>query len=238
MKKRLIMAKSVIVAMGVIGIAHAENTWTGFYAGVNAGFAFNNAQLKSQQLGFTRPSNTCNVSSNLATLFPGIQIGYMYQFPYYLIAGIEANVTLNAKQKESLSCICPDNHDVGDHFAFRNQMQNAIKGRVGRALYWNENILLPYLTTGVSFAHLGLTYRNEGGDYYHTMTSRVGWLIGLGVEWAFRQHWSLRAEYCYLDYGNAINLKIPSVYGLRDPNGNGRVGLSSNNVVVAINYWI
>lgn len=90
---------------------------------------------------------------------------------------------------------------------------------------------------GASFANAGLTYKNEGSDYYSQNTTQAGWLIGAGIEWSFRQNWSLRTEYSYVNYGNAIHLKIPSIYGLLDPNGNARVNLNANNLLVAINYW-
>lgn len=239
------MARSVILAIGMIGIVHADNdsysllnSWTGFYAGVDSGFIFNNAQLRSQQLGFTYPSETCNTSSNFLTLSPGIQLGYLYQFPNSLVSGIEADVTFNSNQKDTLSCNSNINPNVYDRFIFKNQMESSIKGRVGRALNWNKKTLLPYLTAGASFANVGLTYKNEGGDYYSKNTTHAGWLIGTGIEWAFMQHWSARIEYSYVEYGNVIHMEIPSVYGLLDPNGNGRVDLSSNNIVVALNFRV
>lgn len=247
MNKISIIAKTVMLAMSMVGIAYADNdfsqhsllnSWTGFYVGANAGVLFNNAQLTSQQLGFTDPSDTCNAGSNFSSFFPGVQLGYMHQFPNYLVSGVEANFTLNNDQSDTLSCTSAFNSNVYDQFSFRNQLQTSIKGRLGRALNWNNSVLLPYLTAGVSFANVGLTYKNEGGDYYSQTTTAPGWLIGAGFEWAFNQKWSFRAEYFYVDYGNAINLNIPSVYGLLDSNGGAHANLSSNNVVFSINYWI
>ena len=63
-------------------------------------------------------------------------------------------------------------------------------------------------------------------------------LIGAGIEWAFKKNWSLRAEYDYVNYGNTIQLNIPVVYDLVDPNGQAKLDLSSNNLVIAISYWI
>lgn len=227
------MAKGAILTMGMVGAAHADR-WTGFYAGANVGAVFNDTQVKSQQLGFTSPNETCNVSSDVASFSPGIQLGYMYQFPNDVVSGIEANIGFNTNQKHTLNCSSEFNPNVYDRFTFKNQLQTAIKGRVGYAL----SNLLPYLTAGASFANVGLTYKNEGSDYYSNTNTKAGWLIGAGIEWPFMAHWSLRAEYYYVGYGNAINLKIPSIYGLEDPDGNARVNLSANNVVVAINYWI
>lgn len=237
MNKLSIVALGFISALSMIGSAHADN-WTGFYTGVDLGLTFNNTELKSQQLGFTNPSGNCNISSSFLTVTPGVQLGYMYQFSNYIVSSIEANVAFNTNQNDALTCDCPFTPYVTDRFEFRNQMQSAIKAKVGHAMSWSNQSFLPYLTVGSSFANVGLAYKNEGGDHYSKSTTQAGWLIGAGIEWAFRQHWSLRAEYNYVAYGNTIKLKIPSVYGLLDPNGKSRIDLTSNNVIIALNYWI
>ena len=247
MKKLSTLIKSLGIGMSMLGIALADNdtyhysssnSWTGLYGGIDAGFTFNNVQLRSQQLGFTNPSENCNISSDFSTFFPGIQVGYLYQYPNDFVWGIETNVTFNANQNDTLNCRCPYNSYVSDRFSFKNQMQTSIKGRGGHALNWNKSLLLSYLTAGASFVNAGLNYTNEGGDFYSKNTTPTGWLIGAGIEWSFRRNWSLRAEYAYMDYGNAIQLKIPSVYDLIDPNGNARVALTTNTISVAINYWL
>lgn len=238
MKKILIIAKSVMLVMSMVGIAHANNTWTGFYVGAQGGFAFNDAQLKSQQLGFTSPNEACNTSADFSSFFPGIQGGYLYQFTNAMVAGVEANFTINDNQIKTLSCHSQFNPGVYDSFEFRDQLQVSIKGRVGRDFNWYNHVLLPYLTAGVSLANLGLTYQNEGNDYYSNSKTQTGWLVGAGVEWAFMKQWSVRAEYFYVDYGNAIKVNIPSVYGLEDPEGSGQVSLRASNVMVGISYWI
>lgn len=244
MNKLSIIVTSVVITMSLIEIAHANNhssllnDWTGFYAGADAGFVTNDIQLKSQQLGFTNPSETCNTSENFSTFSPGIQLGYLYQFSNSFVTGIEANVAVNTHQQNTLSCICTFNSEVSDSFLFKNNMQSSVKARLGRGITWNNYHFLPYFTVGLSAANIGLTYQNEGGDYYSTNTTQTDWLIGAGIEWALAEHWSLRAEYSYVNYGNTLNLKLPTIYGLDDPNGNAHINLSSNNVVVSINYWI
>lgn len=242
MKKLSIISKSLLIAMGTVGAAYADesliNTWTGFYVGLNAGIVFNHVQLKSQQLGFTDPSEACNTSANSSAYFPGIQLGYRYEFPNYFVTGLEVNATFNTNQNTTVRCDCASYPYVSDRFTFRNQMQSSIKAIVGHVTTWNNDLILPYITAGASMANVGLTYKNEGGDAYSNHSTHVGWLIGAGIEWAYWQNWSLRAEYYYADYGNSINLKIPRVYGLVDPNGYAEGELSTNNIVVAINYLI
>lgn len=239
MKKSLIAAKSLALALGMIGIAHADSSnWTGFYAGVDMGVAFSNIDLTSHQLGFTSPSETCNRSSDFSNFLSGIQFGYMHTLSHSFVAGIEVNPTFNTDQKHTLSCKSNLNPGVEDSFTFRNQLQTSLKGRVGRAFEWNNNRLLPYFALGPSFANLGLTYHNEGGNHYTNTGTQLGWLIGAGLEWAFAERWSLRAEYNYMDYGNAISVNIPTVYDLNDTNGKGQVSLKSNTLYLAVNYWI
>jgi outer membrane immunogenic protein len=246
MKKFLITVKTVVITMGIVGVAYADqgfaqhsllNSWTGFYVGANAGIAFNNVRLNVQQLGFSSLSQTYNANSNFSTFFPGIQFGYMYQFANNLVSGIEANVTINTHQADTLTYPAPYNNPGYDQFSFKDRLQSSIKGRLGRALHWHKKILLPYVTAGVSFANVQLTYNNEGGDYYYKSTTAPGWLLGAGMEWAVNANWSLRAEYSYIDYGSAINMNIPSVFGLIDPNGVAHAKLSSNNIAVSVNYW-
>ena len=233
------IANGVILAMSLLEIAYADtNRWTGFYAGANTGIIFNDAQLRSQHLGFTNPSDTCNTCENFSTFTAGMQFGYLYQFSNQIVSGVEASIGFNANQQRALSCTSHFNANVYDRFSFKNQMQGSLKGRAGRALNWNNNIFLPYLTAGASLIDAGLTYQNEGSDYYSQHNTHTGWLIGAGVEWAFMQNWSLRAEYYYLDDGSVVSLNIPTVYGLFDPNGHAHVNLSSNNIVVAVNYWV
>lgn len=246
MNKCSIITKSALIALSLNGVAYAGNNisqdslnrWTGFYVGAEAGTVFNNVQLKSQQSGFTSPGSTCNTSSDFSTFSPGIQLGFLHQFANYFVSGIEANVIFNTNQKSTLSCNCPFNPVVSDRFSFRNQMQPSIKGRGGHVLNWNKNIFLPYLTAGASIANAGLTYQNEGGDYYSQNSHQAGWLIGAGLEWSLNQRWSLRTEYSNVNYGKTIEFKLPNIYGLIDPNGNARANLSSNSIIVSINYWI
>ncbi|RUR19194.1 porin family protein [Legionella sp. km535] len=247
MSKLLIIAKSVMLATVLIDMTYAKsltspssllNKWTGFYVGVNEGFVFSDVQLRSQQLGFSNPDGTCNTNEGFTTYSPGLQLGFMHQFSNTLVSGLEANLIFNTRKNNTLDCNCPNNPEVSDRFVLKNQIQPSIKARLGQILNWNQNQFLPYLTAGASFAKLHLTYTNEGNDYYSQKKNTTGSLIGAGIEWEMIKSWTLRAEYNYVHYGNSINLKIPSVYGLIDTDGTSRIALNTNNIVIAISYWI
>ena len=65
-----------------------------------------------------------------------------------------------------------------------------------------------------------------------TSTTRTGWTIGTGLEWAFARNWSATLEYDYYDFGSK---------GLTLTDGNTTVTVSSfkdtiHAVTVGMNY--
>jgi outer membrane immunogenic protein len=210
--------------------------WTGFYAGLNAGGVFNHATLASSQLGFVGLTGICDTTENWSSVvFPGLQGGYAHQFGSKLVLGIEGDFTYNLNHQARTACTCQSDPTVSDAFNIKNQQQGSLRARIGYALPHN---LLPYFTAGASIAKLGLAYDDGNGDYYSKSTSQAGWLAGAGVEWSLSHKWSVRAEYFYVNYGRALDMAIPVVYGLNDPNGGAHVNLSSNNVKLAVSYWL
>lgn len=216
----------------LIGSAHAED-WTGYYVGPELGVAFNQADLDSNQLGFTNQNGTCNENSHFANFYPGLHIGYLHVFNSKLVLGAEGNFSYNINKDKTLECDCPTNANVTDKFSLKNRYQASLRGRIGYAM----NVgLLPFLTLGGSIADLRLNYKNEGGDHYSTNSTKTAWLIGAGLAWPISDAWSIGLEYFYSDY-STLKMKIPSIYGLLDANGGANLRLSTNNIELSINYW-
>ena len=236
----LTLLADITLAGGVPVIVESNETtlsseWTGLYGGLNIGGIFNNADLEAHQLGFTDPDEACDKSANFSSFFPGLQLGYAYQFDTQIVLGVEGDFTYNVNHSDDVACVCDFNPRVSDQFSIKNKLQGSLRGRIGYAL---DNHLLPFFTAGGSLADLGLSYHNEDGDHYSKNTTQGGWLVGAGLEWGPSPDWSLRAEYYYTSYGsNAMDMKIPTIYGLFDANGEAHVKLNANNVRVAVNYW-
>lgn len=238
MKKSLISVIMLSSSLAVAGPVTVVKNWTGFYVGAEAGVIFNHFDVTSEQLGFSTESGTCNGSKNHSSFFPGIFLGLQQQFQNKVVLGIESDFTYNLTQTSYFECPCDANVDVFDGFTFKNQVQGTLRGRLGFAVEAAGQQFLPFLMGGVSAADLGLTYQNEAGDFYSENKARAGWLAGGGLEWKLNPRWSVRALYSFVDYEHSINLPIPVVYGLTDPNGQANLELSAQSVAVGVSYWV
>jgi outer membrane immunogenic protein len=66
---------------------------------------------------------------------------------------------------------------------------------------------LPYVTGGWAFGHgtlsgTGTTIPAGTGLAFSASHDYSGWTVGGGLEWAFANHWSAKAEYLYIDFGD------------------------------------
>ena len=102
------------------------------------------------------------------------------------------------------------------------------------------NILL-YGTGGVAATELGV--RNSisssltGAQGAASNTGRViGWTLGGGAEWALNRHWTLRAEYIYLNFGNVTANASVSDANVNPSNLATTVNLTANIARAGVNY--
>ena len=118
--------------------------WTGFYAGVNAGYGWS---AENDQLAC---NFTCSVATGGGTFggvspsggFAGVQLGYNWQgFGWSpLVLGVETDVQAPS--------VIGKGHDVaGDAFTSRLQMFGTVRGRIGYAY----DRALVYFTGGFAY---------------------------------------------------------------------------------------
>ena len=220
------------------GKTDSSEYWTGLYGGINLGGNFTDADLNSKQKNFYNREQKCNKDGSIDGFSPGVQLGYLHQFESNFVLGAEADFTYNTQDRANLNCPCTVViASQTDQFTAENRLQGSLRGRFGYAL--NKD-LLPFVSAGVSFADMGLKYNGQANginqDFYSKNTSQAGWLVGGGLEWGATDSISVRGEYYYTAY-NTINMAIPNLQKIDDPNGNSHLNLSSNTVRVAINYW-
>lgn len=231
------LISSIIIFLGASSIAtaagHDQYNWTGAYAGLNLGAIWTGSHLTANQDNFISDTGTYSQNLNSINVNPGFQFGYLQQLDNNWVVGGEADFSYPATNSTYTNAY----QDTGafDRFSVRNNLQGSLRLRAGYAI----DRFLPFITAGVSFASMGLYYDNEeqnSANAYSTSTTQTGWVLGGGLEYGVLDKLSVRTEYLYTDYGNALNMNIPNVAGIPDPNGAAHVNMSTNVVRAAVNY--
>jgi outer membrane immunogenic protein len=173
-------------------------TWTGLYIGGQVGYEFG----RSSASGATGAGPTAG-GANPNGVIGGAHIGYLYStqgIPGFGAAlgsggviGIEGDV--DGSNYRSTYALGPITDQT------RQNIQGSVRGRLGVAV----DRALFYATGGVAFGDLGNNYTSATGASTSISHGRVGWTGGGGVEYAFTNNWSVRAEYRYTDFGSVTD---------------------------------
>ena len=68
-------------------------------------------------------------------------------------------------------------------------------------------------------------------------TTRWGWTVGGGIEWAFNPNWSLAGEYRYTDFGSrSVTFTVPDGLGGVFATGTSSSRLTVEQATVRVNY--
>ena len=148
-------------------------TWTGFYAGLNAGWSFGS---------FNKGGNALFGSSNGGIV--GGTVGYNYQFNN-IVAGLEADWG-----KTNI-----DGRRVGAGPIFTESHLTSlmtVRGRLGYAV----DRALVYGTFGYAGGNNASTVQT-GAAYVRSESWRNGYALGAGIEYAFTNSISAKGEYVY-----------------------------------------
>jgi outer membrane immunogenic protein len=176
--------------------------WSGFYAGLNAGWAWGNNDEVSTTLidheGASLSSLSAASGGTFVTNVPtdgfmaGVQVGYNYLIGPNFLVGIEADLQeadVGGKTwVTSTTWITKDTDWLG-----------TVRGRIG---FLVDPSLLVYATGGVAFGGVEATVFNAGsiGRHHDTLT---GWTAGGGLEWLWTPNVSVKGEFLYYDLGSA-----------------------------------
>jgi outer membrane immunogenic protein len=158
-------------------------TWTGVYIGGQLGYEWGHAGT----FVATGPSTGPFPGMNPSGVVGGGHVGYNYQFGQF-VAGLEGDVN-GAGYGAS-------NTFGGVGYSTSEYINGSVRGRLGVA--WDRALI--YATGGAAFGDFTNSFGTATGTN-SLNTTRVGWTVGGGVEYALDNNWSLRAEYRYTDYG-------------------------------------
>ncbi len=173
-------------------------TWTGIYIGGQIGYAWGTSNTN---LGDNFGDYT-SFSTNNSGVIGGAHVGYNLQLSQFVV-GLEGDV-----DGSSLSKTVYGDPLIGAGTGFgvyvpttisgNLGVQGSIRGRVGYA--WDRVLL--YATGGVAFGGFNGSISTPIG-YDSASTTRVGWTVGGGLEYAVTNNWSIRAEYRYTQFGHS-----------------------------------
>ncbi len=188
-------------------------TWSGCYAGVQAGGGFgqtgltDSAGLLAPLTGFT----AANVAMSGYTL--GGQIGCDYQFAPSWLVGIEG-AAAGGNIAGNSSFALPGLPGDSARFKETTDLLTSVTGRVGYT--WDHWLL--YAKGGGAWAGNRYSAYDTLATYdYEGVETRFGWTAGVGVEWALWNDWSLKLEYDYYGFGTHNVTFIDSISGNTGP---------------------
>jgi outer membrane immunogenic protein len=168
-------------------------SWTGFYIGANAGYGW---AASNDSVTYANPSKAVPGAVGPGSArggFGGGQIGYNSQINS-VVLGVEADF-----QGAGLSHSTPTQVIGVDSFAATQKINwfYTVRGRAGFAF---DRALL-YFTGGFAGARVVDTALVDGTDPLSGRTSRTGYVLGGGLEWAFHRDWSAKIEYQFINVG-------------------------------------
>jgi outer membrane immunogenic protein len=161
--------------------------WGGIYVGINGGWGWGqNNWSTGTNAGAVFPTPlSWNTSDNGGVI--GGTVGANYQTGEFVF-GVEGDWDWSGINTGTSSTIC---NGTGACQTGNNWLAT-VRGRAG----WAADRVLFYGTAGGAFASIQTTFNGV-----QNTRTQDGWTAGAGVEWAFADNWTARAEYLYVDLG-------------------------------------
>lgn len=215
-------------------------SWAGFYLGGNVGYSWGHqGDNLLNDVGMPVQTNAVNLNGVIG----GGQIGYNWQSGQ-TVYGIEADIEGSGQTGNGNPVFT---HPAGATFC-NGQVAcfpagvaatlantdalnwfGTVRGRLG----WAMDRWLPYVTGGWAYGEGTIsgttTTTIPSTNSFSASHFYSGWTVGGGLEWAFSDHWTAKAEYLYINFGNgptvAASPKL-SIAGGNLTDSIGRVGLN------------
>src|SRR5262252_209470 len=181
--------------------------WTGLYVGAHLGYSGGRSNWSAppdlaSSLDLYQSSDIFNGSGSY---FGGLQIGYDYMLANRVVLGVQLDTSFPGFPNR-------DGISIGGTSIFSTpaiglasysetvQHFGTLRSRVG---YAPANWLF-YGTGGFAWTYDKLTLTQlADGTTDAPFLWRLGWVAGLGVEWAFAPNWTANVEYLFTKYGNS-----------------------------------
>ena len=205
---------SCLVVVVLVSAASAQD-WKGAYVGGYAGVSISRSDASMTTVfsptGYFNPTSPAAIAA-LSPQHPdgtnatgGFTAGYNFQHNW-LVVGLEGDIgAMNRDETRSGSatypCCAPTT------FTVSQRVQAGWLGTVRPRLGFAAGRALFYGTGGIAVTNL--KYRGVFSDTFATAAetrelsaNKMGWIAGGGLEYKVAQHWSVKGEYLYANFGD------------------------------------
>ena len=192
----------------------AAVSWTGFYIGVNGGYAGD--QFKYPFSGYYEEDGDTVISGSggadltSSGFLGGVQAGYNYQFATSWVGGIEADIdatSITGKVSVGGSGAFDVDEPWSASAAAKSEQSYLGTARL-RLGYLITPQFLVFGTGGLAYAqvktsaNVGYSIDGDGGAFsWSKNTTHTGWTVGVGAEYKINNNWSFKTECLYVDLG-------------------------------------
>ncbi len=192
----------------MVAPAPEPRLWQGFYIGINGGYVSMDTDVSDLDFLNAGPP-VQSFSYDPSGAVGGGQVGFNWQPLHWLVLGVEGDGGYLGADGRKMQ---PNSPAPGTFAETEPGAYATARGRIGLAF---DRVLL-YATGG----WFGSDYEREINDTTicncgfqlgsgENEDWRSGYAVGGGLEWLFRDHWSLRVEYLYFNVGDGtVNVPI------------------------------
>jgi outer membrane immunogenic protein len=223
--KKLFLGSAALVVLVAGGSAMAADlriktpapvvsvyNWTGLYIGVHGGGDW----FTKDWFAPETPTNhggcylvvRCDVSvggHTASSWLAGGQVGFNYQVSRWVF-GVEAQISATSLEGSNAQPTFPFGFVITNHTKTDSLETAAV--RLG--FTWDR--LLVYAKGGGAWAQDQFWTSIPGLPVGQTRSeTRGGGMVGVGIEYAFLQNWSVKLEYDHLDLGNRRERLLPTI---------------------------
>jgi len=179
-------SRRLIAKAAPVSLPSAVN-WTGVYLGLNGGFTFGASDWTDSVTG-TSSDNF----STLGFVFGGT-VGANFQAGSWVFGAEADGDWANSSGFGTFTTTSTSSLCAGGCLT-KNSWLATVRGRAGYAF----DRFLAYGTVGAAFGNIQANFSNNPV----TTSTKTGWAIGAGVEYALGFNWSAKAEYLFVDLGS------------------------------------
>ena len=221
--------------------------WTGFYVGAQGGYSYGrfDPDLTLDGDWSTLPADRTAIETAHGTRSliarggsAGGLLGYNYQMNHWVF-GLEADgsyLWLRNSRDTSIFSV----PTTPDTFSVRTSFKTHYLATVGPRVGYAFGRFLPYVTGGLALGDLDFAQEidqhnaafQEGGSHSRT---NAGWMAGAGLQYGITDHWSVRAQYQYVDLGDE-DFNTKGTAPNQSFTGTSKASLMEHNATIALMY--